>query len=107
MKEYKIISIVAVFVLLYFLSASPIMMDDGFHYEGFAESLAKGKLDFKTYYGFHGLSIISVPIFWITKSEYSIIITSAILYLLSLSLAYAIGNRFYQNKAASSKDRRL
>jgi|SRR3989344_1236117 len=100
MKEYKIISIVAVFVLLYFLSASPIMMDDGFHYEGFAESLAKGKLDFKTYYGFHGLSIISVPIFWITKSEYSIIITSAILYLLSLSLAYAIGNRFYQNKAA-------
>ena len=87
-------------MLVYFLLATPVMMDDGFHYEGFAESLAKGKLDFKSYYGFHGLSFLAVPIFWITKSEYSIVITSTILYLLSLPLAYAIGKNFYQNKTA-------
>ena len=36
----------------YFLLATPIMMDDGEQYEGFAESLARGKLDFKSFYGF-------------------------------------------------------
>lgn len=87
-------------MLIYFLLATPVMMDDGFHYEGFAESLAKGKLDFKSYYGFQGLSILSVPVFWVTKSEFSITITSTILYLLSLPLAYFAGRDFYSSKRA-------
>src|SRR3989338_9963644 len=82
-------------MLLYFLLATPVMMDDGFHYEGFTEALAHGKLDFKSFYGFQGLSILSVLIYWLTGSHISIIITSAILYLLSLPLAYLIGKDFY------------
>src|SRR3989344_1565106 len=72
-----------------------MIMDGGVHYEGFSESLAKGRLDFKSFYGFQGLSILSVPIFWLTRSGISIIITSAILYLLSLPLAYFVGRDFY------------
>ncbi len=87
-------------VLIYFLIATPIMMDDGTHYEGFTESLAMGNLDFKSFYGFQGLSILSVPIFWLTGSHISIIITSAILYLLALPLAYFIGRSYYQSNRA-------
>src|SRR3989344_714404 len=87
-------------MLFYFLLATPIMMDDGSHYEGFTEALARGDLDFKSFYGFQGLSILSVPIFWITGSHISIIISSATLYLLALFLAYFIGRDFYSNKTA-------
>lgn len=99
-KDYLLIIVVVFIMLVYFLVATPVMMDDGFHYEGFAESLAKGKLDFKSYYGFQGLSILSVPVFWVTKSEFSITITSIILYLLSLPLAYFVGRDFYSSKRA-------
>ena len=100
-KREKLIILFAVLgMAFYFLIATPQIMDDGTHYQGFTESLARGKLDFKTFYGFHGLSIISVPIFWITGSHMAIIITSEILYLLSLPLAFIIGRKFYvTNKA--------
>ena len=87
-------------MFLYFLLATPAMMDDGNHYEGFTEALAQGRLDFKSFYGFQGLSILSVPIFWLTGSNISIIITSAILYLLALPLAYFVGREFYGNNKA-------
>lgn len=100
-KNEKILICVSILVMLgYFLLATPIMMDDGNHYEGFAESLARGVIDFKSFYGFQGLSILSVPIFWLTGSRISIIITSAILYLLSLPLAYFVGRDFYSDKRA-------
>ncbi len=97
----------AVLIMLgYFLLATPVMMDDGFHYEGFTESLARGRLDFKSFYGFQGLSILSVPIFWLTGSRISIIVTSVILYLLSLPLAYLIGRDFYPSSRKASYSER-
>src|SRR3989344_2578962 len=84
----------------YFLLATPIMMDDGEQYEGFAESLSRGKLDFKSFYGFQGLSFFAVPIFWLTGSHNSIIIASIIFSLLSIPLAYLIGKEYYQSKPA-------
>ena len=107
-QDYIILLIAISTMLVYFLLATPVMMDDGFHYEGFTEALAHGKLDFKSFYGFQGLSILSVLIYWLTNSidswragsHISIIITSAILYLLSLPLAYLIGKDFYSDKRA-------
>ncbi len=84
----------------YFIIATPVMNDDGFHYEGFAESLARGRLDFKSFYGFQGLSFFAAPIFLITQSNVSIIVASVIFSLLSIPLAYLIGRDFYQNKKA-------
>ena len=99
-QDYIILLVSVSAMLVYFLLATPVMMDDGFHYEGFAEALANGKLDFKSFYGFQGLSILSVLIYWLTGSHISIIITSAILFLLSLPLAYLIGKDFYSDKRA-------
>ena len=87
-------------MVVYFMLATPVMMDDGFHYEGFAESLAHGRLDFKTFYGFQGLSFFSVPIFWLTGSHDSIVITSAIFSFFSIFLAYLVGREFYGNRRA-------
>ncbi|MDP3792426.1 MAG: hypothetical protein Q8Q89_01720 [bacterium] len=98
--EQVVIFLVILVVASYFLLATPVMMDDGFHYEGFTEALAQGRLDFQSFYGFQGLSILSVPIFWLTGSHISIIIASAILYLLSLLLAYLIGKNFYNDRRA-------
>ena len=97
-NEYLFIFGIMFLMLVYFLLATPAMNDDGFHYEGFAESLARGKLDFKSFYGFQGLSFFAVPIFWMTHSKISIIIASAIFSLLSLPLAYLIGKDFYESK---------
>lgn len=99
-REYVLIILAMVGMLVYFVLATPIMMDDGFHYEGFTESLAHGHLDFKSFYGFQGLSFFAVPIFWLTRSHDSIIIMSAILSLLSIPLAYWIGKRFYKSSRA-------
>lgn len=99
-QDFIILLVAISTMLVYFLLATPVMMDDGFHYEGFTEALAHGQLDFKSFYGFQGLSILSVPIFWLTGSHLSIILVSAILYLLSLSLAYSIGKDFYNDKRA-------
>ena len=99
-KEYILIFLVVVVMLVYFVVATPVMMDDGFHYEGFAEALAGGKLDFKSFYGFQGLSFFAVLVFWLTRSHDSIIITSAIFSLLSIPLAYFIGKKFYQSSRA-------
>lgn len=99
-REYLLIGIVVTVMLVYFIVATPAMNDDGFHYEGFAESLAGGKLDFKSFYGFQGLSFFAVPIFWLTGSHDSIIIASAIFSLLSVPLAYFIGKEFYGSQRA-------
>lgn len=96
----KIMVSTVIIMAVYFVLATPAMNDDGFHYEGFAESLAGGKLDFKSFYGFQGLSFFAVPIFWLTGSHNSIIIASAIFSLLSVPLAYFIGKRFYQSSRA-------
>lgn len=99
-REYKIIILVIIGMAIYFLLGHPVMMDDGFHYEGFAEFLAKGKLDFKSFYGFQGLSFFAVPVFWLTHSPNSIIITSAMFSLFSVWLAYFIGKKFYRSSRA-------
>ena len=89
-----------ILMLIYFIWATPVMNDDGFHYEGFTESLAHGHLDFKSFYGFQGLSLFSVPIFWLTGSHNSIIITSMIFSILSVYLAYFVGKEFYGSHRA-------
>ena len=99
-KELLLIAGTMFLMLVYFFLAQPIMNDDGFHYEGFAESLAQGKLDFKSFYGFQGLSFFAVPVFWLTGSHNSIIFVSAIFSLLSVPLAYFIGKDFYGNRRA-------
>ena len=95
-REYCLVILAMTGMLAYFLLGQPVMMDDGFHYEGFTESLASGKLDFKSFYGFQGLSFFAVPIFWLTGSDISIIITSMIFSLLSVPLAYLVGRDYYQ-----------
>src|SRR3990167_2961133 len=84
MRWYEIVPAVAVVVVMagFLLLGTPVMMDDGFQYEGFTESLAHGHLDFKSFYGFQGLSFFAVPIYWLTHSPVSIIITSMIFSLL-------------------------
>lgn len=99
-SEYIPVALAAAGMLLFFWAGHPVMMDDGFHYEGFAESLARGNLDFRSFYGFQGLSFFAVPIFWLTHSPLSIIITSAIFSLLSIPLAYAIGKALYKSRRA-------
>src|SRR3989344_1577726 len=99
-REYILIFSVVAVMLVYFVVATPVMTDDGFQYEGFTESLAHGKLNFKSFYGFQGLSFFAVPIFWLTRSHGSIIITSAIFSLLSIPLAYSIGKTLYQSSRA-------
>ncbi|PIR41828.1 MAG: hypothetical protein COV30_01390 [Candidatus Yanofskybacteria bacterium CG10_big_fil_rev_8_21_14_0_10_37_15] len=122
-RENKIVIFVVFVMLIYFVTATPIIMDDGFHYEGFTESLARGKLDFKSFYGFHGLSFFAVPIFWLTNSinslqavsHNSIIIASIIFSLLSIPLAFLVGKDFYSRADlpaeasfdAKGSDRRL
>ncbi len=96
-REYYIITLAMAGLAVYFLLGHPVMMDDGFQYEGFAESLAHGHLDFKSFYGFQGLSFFAVPVFWLTRSHNSIIITSIIFSLLSVPLAFLVGKRFYQS----------
>lgn len=93
-------SAVIIAMAAYFLVGKPIMMDDGFQYEGFAESLARGNLDFKSFYGTQGLSILAVPVFWLTGSHNSIIITSIILVLLSIPLAFKLGRDFWGSEKA-------
>lgn len=97
---FWIVGVTMLAMLVYFLLANPVLNDDGFHYEGFAESAARGNVDFKNFYGFQGLSFLAVPIFWLTHSSISVIITSIILSLLSLPLAYAIGREYYQDRRA-------
>lgn len=87
-------------MLVYFLLATPAMNDDGFQYEGFAESLAHGKIDFKSFYGFQGLSFFSVPVFWLTHSHNSIIFTSIILSLISIPLSFLIGRAYFKTNRA-------
>ena len=99
-REYILIFSVVAVMLVYFVVATPVMTDDGFQYEGFTESLAHGKLDFKSFYGFQGLSFFAVLVFWLTRSHGSIIITSAIFSLLSIPLAYSIGKTLYQSSRA-------
>lgn len=99
-NEKIIVAIVMLLMLAYFLLASPALNDDGFHYEGFAEAAARGEIDFKNFYGFQGLSFLAVPVFWLTRSSISIIITSIILSLLSLPLAYVVGKKYHQSQQA-------
>ena len=99
-NEFLLIVMAMLVMAVYLWLATPVMNDDGFHYEGFAESLAQGKLDFKSFYGFQGLSFFAVPIFWLTSSHDSIIIASTIFSLLSVPLAYFIGKESYGNRRA-------
>ena len=93
-KTNNAVLIVVAVMVAFFLLGKPVMMDDGFQYQGFTEALARGHLDFRSFYGFQGLSFFAVPVYWLTRSPISIIITSMIFSLLSIPLAYAIGKRF-------------
>ena len=97
---FLVISGVMVLMAAYFVLAHFEMMDDGFHYEGFTESLARGHLDFKSFYGFQGLSFFAVPVFWLTRSHNSIILTSVLFVIFSIPLAYAVGRDLYGSKRA-------
>lgn len=99
-KEYYVIILIMVGMAAYFWFGHSVMTDDGFQYEGFTESLARGHLDFKSFYGFQGLSFFAVLVFWLTHSHDSIIITSAIFSLLSIPMAYSIGKTLYQSSRA-------
>src|SRR3989344_4920625 len=93
-KTNNAVLIVVAVMVAFFLLGKPVMMDDGFQSQGFSEALARGHLDFRSFYGFQGLSFFAVPVYWLTRSPISIIITSMIFSLLSIPLAYAIGKRF-------------
>ena len=99
-KTLLVVTVVASLMAVYFTLGHFRMMDDGFQYEGFTESLAHGHLDFKSFYGFQGLSFFAVPVFWLTHSHNSIIIASVIFSLLSIPLAYFVGKKFYQSSRA-------
>src|SRR3989344_6730918 len=101
-KEYKLVILVMAVMAVYFLLVTPPggLSADGQNYEGFAESLARGKIDFKSFYGFHGLSILSVPFFWLTGSHLSIAYTSMFLVLMSVPLIYLIARDIFNSNKA-------
>src|SRR3989344_5463915 len=101
-KEYKLVILVMAVMAVYFLLVTPPggLSADGQNYEGFAESLARGKIDFKSFYGFHGLSILSVPFFWLTGSHLSIAYTSMFLVLMSVPLIYLIARDIFNSNEA-------
>lgn len=80
---------------VFFMLAHPVLMDDGLQYQGFTEKLGHGVVDFRSFYGFQGISFFAVPIYWLTHSHNSIIIVSMIFSLLSIPLIYAVGKRMY------------
>src|SRR5689334_17746222 len=94
-KAILVMGAVMILVAAVYLAAHPVMMDDGFQYEGFTESLAHGHLDFASWYGFQGLSFFAVPIYWATHSPISIIITSVIFSLLSIPLAFFVAKAWH------------
>ena len=85
---------------IYFMIGNPNMADDGFHYQGFTESLSRGVIDFKSFYGFMGLSILSVPVYWLTNSSIAVIYTSMLMVMLSIPLAYQVGKHLYGTERA-------
>ncbi len=99
-REYLIILLAIAVMAAFFLIGRPELADDGYHYEGFTESLARGVVNFKSYYGFMGLSILSVPLFWLTGSQLSIVYTSMLLVLLSLPLVYLAAKSLYGSRRA-------
>lgn len=99
-KTLLVVSGVIALMITYFILAHFQMMDDGFQYEGFTESAAMGHLDFKSFYGFQGLSFFAVPVFWLTKSHNSIILTSILFVIFSIPLAYVVGRDLYGSKRA-------
>ena len=102
-KTYTIFILTIMAVMTaYFLTGQPELTDDGFHYEGFTESLARGVVDFKSYYGFMGLSILSVPFFWLTGSHLSIAYTSMFLVLMSVPLMYLVARDIFGSKQAGA-----
>lgn len=102
-KREKLLILTVVFTMVvYFFISHPQLADDGFHYEGFTESLARGVIDFKSYYGFMGLSVLSVPAFWLTGSHLSIVYTSMLLVLLSVPLIYLIARDIFNSKQAGT-----
>jgi len=85
---------------VYFSLGQPELADDGIQYQGFTESLARGVVDFKSYYGFMGLSILSVILFWLTGSHFSVAYTSMVLVLLSVPMVYLTVKDIYNNNRA-------
>lgn len=95
-QNEKVLICVSMIVMAgYFLLGQPELADDGIQYEGFTESLARGVVDFKSYYGFMGLSILSAPFFWLTGSHFSVAYTSMFLVLLSMPLVYLTARDTY------------
>src|SRR3989344_6403378 len=102
-KTHTILILIVIAVMAtYFLIGQPELTDDGFHYQGFTESLARGVVDFKSYYGFMGLSILSVPFFWLTGSHLSIAYTSMFLVLMSVPLMYLVARDIFGSKQAGA-----
>lgn len=99
-QEYLLLGVIILAMFIYFLTATPELADDGIQYEGFTESLARGVIDFKSYYGFMGLSILSVPFFWLTGSHLSVAYTSMVLVLLSTCLVYLTARGIYNSNRA-------
>src|SRR3989338_10262879 len=95
-RKHKVLILSVVLIMvIYFCLGQPKLADDGFHYGGFAESLARGVIDFKSFYGFQGLSFFAAPIFWLIGSHNSIIIASVIFSLLSIPLAFLVGEAYH------------
>lgn len=94
------LAVVILAMAVFFIVGTPRLMDDGVHYQGFTENLAHGHLDFKTYYGFQGLSFFAVPVYWITHSPIAYIITSMLLFLASIPLAFAVGKAWHGSSRA-------
>ena len=85
---------------IYFLLGRIVLMDDGVMYQGFAEALSRGVVDFRSYYGFQGLSILAVPIIWLTQSPNSIVFTSVIFTILSIPLMYLLARNLHASHQA-------
>ncbi len=99
-RERIFLGICMLSLVSFFLLGHPVMMDDGSHYEGFAEALARGKIDFQSFYGFQGLSFFAAPVYLLTGSNISIIIASMIFSVLSIPLAYAVGREYWGSDSA-------
>lgn len=87
-------------LLIFVYSQSTIvLMDDNVFYQKFTEKLAnEGQFDFSLP-GFHGGDFLTVPIYWLTHSPYSVAYLEMLLAVLSIFVIYLAAKEIYQNKA--------
>lgn len=90
---FALVMVTSVVMLL----ATPMPNDDHFYYQRFIETLAQGRLDFSIP-GFHGMNILSVPWYWVTRSPLTQIHVQMFAGVLLPFLAFLVARGIFQSE---------